>query len=137
MKTTMKQLAAGTFIALLLLVGNVNAEGTETRALIHKATETTLEVEEWMTNETIWNTNSFNFGEYLQETESNLTLENWMINEDIWNSSYVFAEEAESALELECWMTCKKVWNNNNDVEETETELTVENWMISEMVWNW
>ncbi len=47
MKTIAKQIAAGTFIALLLMVGNVKA--TETKA----TTETTLQLEEWMTDEII------------------------------------------------------------------------------------
>ena len=59
MKTIVKQLATGTFLTFLLLVGNVNAEGTETNTLNSEIIETSLQVENWMTDETIWNTNSF------------------------------------------------------------------------------
>ncbi|HSH20310.1 MAG TPA: hypothetical protein VLA03_07640 [Draconibacterium sp.] len=138
MKTTVKQLAAATLIALLLVIGNVNAEGTETKALIRESIETTLQLENWMTNEAVWNKNAFNFGEYFQETESNLQIENWMTSDKTWSSNKSFVEETETSLELECWMTCEKIWNGNNNVEktETETELTVENWMTNENIWN-
>ena len=109
MKTTMKHLAAGTFVALLLLVGNVQAEGTETKAA-SQAIETSLQVEKWMTDETIWNTKSISFEEIAQETES--------------------------TLEVECWMTCDEIWDTTTNIEEIETELTVENWMTDENNWN-
>ena len=134
MKTTVKQLAAGTLIALLLMVGNVNAEGTETKALIRE-TETTLQIEKWMTDETLWNTNSLNIATLSQETEATLELENWMTSTDTWNFSNYFAEEAEEKMEVECWMTCDEIWNTTNNIEETETALTVENWMINDKAW--
>ena len=109
MKTTMKHLAAGTFVALLLLVGNVQAEGTETKAA-SQAIETSLQVEKWMTDETIWNTKSISFEEIAQETES--------------------------TLEVECWMTCDEIWDTTTNIEEIEAELTVENWMTDENNWN-
>ncbi len=111
MKTNMKQFTAGTFIALLLLVGNVNAEGTEAKAKAasREIIETTLQVEKWMTDESIWNTKST----FIYET----------------------GPGTETSLELENWMTSAEIWNINSNVEETETELTVENWMISENVW--
>ena len=110
MKTTMKQLAAGTFIALLLMVGNVNAKGTEVSA-ISQETETTLQIENWMIDENLWDTKSF-------------------IN-------YEIAQEIETTLELEDWMKSEETWKiNNNFVEETETELTVESWMTSESIWS-
>jgi hypothetical protein len=133
MKTTMKQLAAGTFIAFLLLVGNVNAKGTQAKASSQESIETTLQIEKWMTNEAIWNTNSIRIAEISQETETNLELENWMTNPETWNFRNDFLEETEAALELESWMTNDETWNFNNDNEE---ELTVENWMIDNNVWN-
>ena len=111
MKTTMKQLAAGTFIALILLVGNVKAEGTEIKASSHESIETTLQLENWMTNETIWNTNAINNSEFVQETETNLEIENWMTNDKVWNLNNSFVEETETGLELESWMTNDEAWN--------------------------
>jgi hypothetical protein len=135
MKTTVKQLAAGTFVALLFLVGNVNAEGTEAKAF-SRETETTLQVEKWMTDEDLWNTKSFSITEISQETETSLELENWMTSAETWNFSNNFVEETETSMELECWMTCDKIWNGYKSVVETETELTIENWMINENFWN-
>ena len=131
MKTTVKQIAAGTFIALLLMVGNVYA--TETKASSHEAIETTLQLENWMTNESIWNTNSINIAEFVQETETSMELENWMTNAETWNLNNSFVNEAESGLELENWMTNDATWNKVYN--DTETELTVEDWMINSNIW--
>jgi hypothetical protein len=135
MKTTVKQLAAGTLVALLLAVANVNAEGTETKLLIRE-TETTLQLEKWMTDEVLWNTNSEIATSINQETEATLELENWMTSEETWNLNSILAQENDENMEVECWMTCDKIWNTTINIEETETVLTVENWMISENFWN-
>jgi len=135
MKTTMKNLAAAAFIAFLLIVGNVKAEGTETKAT-SQAVETSLQLENWMISETIWNTKpAANFA-VVQETENSLKLENWMTSASVWNSNIIFENVTETKLELENWMTNDKVWNNYNNVEETETEMKVENWMTNNIVWN-
>lgn len=109
MKTTVKQLATVTFIAILFLVGNVKAEGTETIALNREIIETPLELENWMTDETIWNTNDMNIAEFNQETEASLQLEDWMIND--------------------------ATWKVNTNGTESEPQLTVEPWMLDENVW--
>jgi len=132
MKTTMKQLAAGTFIALLLLVGNVKAEGTEVKASSQESIETTLQLEKWMTDETLWNKNSMNILEFTQETETGMDLETWMINSATWNFNHNFVEETETGMELENWMTSEETWNLSKN---SETELTVENWMMNNNVW--
>jgi len=106
----MKHLAAGTFIALLLLVGNVKAEGTETKASSRESIESTLQLESWMTDESVWNENSFNIGEFARETESNLELENWMTCNETWNLNSNFVEESEMGLEVENWMIDNNVW---------------------------
>jgi len=107
MKTTLKQLAAGTFIALLLLAGNVKTNGTEVIVSNLEINEPALELESWMTNEAVWNTNSF------------YTLD--------------FAQETEAALELEKWMTSQEYWIFEKPV--VEKELTLENWMIDSEIW--
>ncbi len=133
MKTTMKHIAAGTFIALLLIVANVKAEGTEITASSHEAIETTLQLENWMTDETVWNTNSLDILEFVPETEASLELEDWMTKTELINLNNSFIEEIETGLELEGWMTCDKLWNKNtiND----EPELPVESWMINDNLW--
>lgn len=129
----MKQLTAATFIALILLVGNVNAKGTEVKASGHENIETTLQLEKWMTSETVWNTNSVNATKFVNETETSLEVENWMTNEKTWNLNNNFVQETESGMELESWMASEKVWNVNDF--NSETDLTVENWMINNNVW--
>lgn len=132
MKTTMKQLATGTFIALLLFVGNANAK--ETRASGHESFETTLQVEKWMTDEFIWNTDLISFIEIGQETEANLEIENWMTSLETWNFETGIFEETDENMELESWMTSEETWN----VEKTDTEskLAIESWMINDSIWN-
>ena len=131
MKTTIKQITTGTFIALLLMVGNVYA--TETKASSHEAIETTLQLENWMTNESIWNTNSINIAEFVVETETSMELENWMTNAESWNVNNSFVNEVESGLELEDWMTNDETWITVDN--DTDTELTVEAWMINSNIW--
>jgi len=135
MKTTVKQLAAGTFLALLLLVGNVRAEGTEAVTSV-KAVESTLHLEKWMTNENLWNINSVSLTEIAQETEAILELEDWMISPEGWNINNNIVEDTEAGMELENWMINNETWNTVDINEETETKLTVENWMTSENIWN-
>ena len=133
MKTTVKHLTAGTFIAFLLLVGNVNAKGTEAKASSHENIENTLQVEKWMTDEFVWNTNSVSISEFGEETEATMELENWMTSEETWNLSINFVEETETGMDLESWMTNEATWNVNN--MNLESELTVENWMIDNKIW--
>lgn len=134
MKTTVKQLATGTFIALLLLVGNVNAKGTEAKASSHESIETTLQIEKWMINEVLWNTNAISVTKFNQETETSLEVENWMTSSKTWNSYTSIVEVSEENMEIENWMTSEETWNMNN--MNKEAELTIESWMINNIVWN-
>jgi len=133
MKTTMKQLATATFIALILLVVNVKAEGTERIASINESIETTLQLENWMTDETIWNTNSCSNHEFYQETETGLELESWMTNAATWNFEFDFLQVTESGLELESWMTSEETWNTSE--LNNEAALTIESWMTDNNIW--
>ncbi len=111
MKTTMKQIAAGTILALLIIAGNVQAKGTE-------VTTTGLET-----------------------VEVAMELENWMIDDNIWNKRPLtwVADEADENLRLESWMTSEMTWEVNNSntktVIEKENTLKLENWMINENTW--
>jgi len=112
MKTTMKQLAAGTILALLLMAANVHAEGKDaTKASSLESIETTMEIESWMIDDNIWNITSSNALEDV--TEESLNLEDWMISDENWNSIQNMNNETEeeSSLELESWMTDTLVWN--------------------------
>lgn len=110
MKTTMKQFTAIAFIAFLLVIGNVNAKGTETKTLLKESIETKLELEGWMTDESVWNANQESFIEFTEELEPEMQFESWMIDNENWGIE--------------------------NKVEKTDEKLTIENWMLSENVWN-
>ncbi len=110
MKTTIKQLAALAIFSIILLAGNVNAEAHEsiTASSLETTVETTLEMESWMTDESIWST---------------------AITEIVF-------EEADSELEMESWMTDTTNWEvTPKIVMETETGLEMENWMVNENNW--
>lgn len=109
MKTKISQLAVALFLAISLVAGNVNATEHDVKASSHENIEATLEFENWMMDENVWNTSSFH---YTEATETNLELENWMVNDNVW--------EVESALVIET---------------EIEQELTMEPWMVNEENW--
>ena len=100
MKTTMKQLTAGTILTLIMLVGNVNAEGTQAKASKHEnAIETTLQVEKWMTDERNFSGTGKN-----QTSERTASFE-------ISTSKFVYREvNTEEELKVEPWMIDPKVW---------------------------
>jgi len=107
MKTTLKQIAAGTFIVLLVLAGNVKAAETELKASALEITETSLQFENWMTSEAVWNTNSLSSLDFALETEANMEIESWMTNETIWNAEQIIKDEK---LIIENWMVDSEVW---------------------------
>ena len=133
MKTTMKQLATATFIALILLVVNVKAEGTERIASINENIETTLQLENWMTDESLWHKNLCSHNRFHEATENSLEIENWMTNAETWNFEFSFLQVTEAELELEGWMTSEKTWNTNE--LKDETALTIESWMTDSSIW--
>ncbi len=107
MKTTLKQIAAGTFIVLLVLAGNVKAAETELKASALEITETSLQLENWMTSEVIWNTNSLSSLDFALETEANMEIESWMTSETVWNAEEKIKDEK---LTLENWMVDSEIW---------------------------
>ena len=112
MKTTMKQLAAGTILGLLLITVNVHAEGKEApKASSLESIETTMEIESWMIDENVWDvTSSYNLADV---TEESLNLEDWMISDENWDKiqSMDSVTEMETSMDLENWMTDSLVWN--------------------------
>ncbi len=133
MKAIVKQIATTTFIAILLVVGNVKSEATETKASKAESIETELQLENWMIDETIWNSNTAIFVDFVQETETELNLENWMTNTETWNVNFRLTEEMETEMELENWMIDGIRWEMNN--QEYEPELNLESWMINKCYW--
>lgn len=135
MKTTIKQITTGAFIAILLMVGNVKA--TELKALSGESIEieTTLQMENWMVNDLVWNSNSLNIAILVQEAEPSMELENWMTSTESWNLNNGFVEETEMVLELEGWMTNDATWYTFKNDNDNEPTLTVENWMVNDSIW--
>ncbi|MCG6186558.1 hypothetical protein [Maribellus maritimus] len=129
----MKQITAGTFLAILLFAGNVKAEGTEIKASGHERMETTLQLENWMTDEAIWNTKAASTADFTTETESALKLENWMTSD--LTRIYTSTEnmETENELELEAWMTNDTGWSASETA--TDKELALESWMTDNNIW--
>ena len=109
MKTRISKLVAITFFALFILVGNVNAKGTEKNASSHEV-ETTLELENWMLNENYWESGiSFDL---VNVTDESLEIETWMTNENTWEpvNKINLETETEQELLVESWMTNENIW---------------------------
>lgn len=125
MKTRISQLVAALFFSVLV-IGNVNATERDANASSHENIETALKFENWMMDETIWNTSTFH---YTEATETNLELENWMTNDMVWDIQF-------ESLPLENWMVNDHIWEVGNAlVIETEQGLSIENWMMNENIW--
>jgi hypothetical protein len=112
MKTRINHIVAVTFFALFILVGNVNAKGTELDASSHENIEATLELENWMINDNFWVIEATIILE--KENEASLELENWMTNDTTWEMKDIvnFETETEKTLGFEPWMTNENIWNN-------------------------
>jgi len=133
MKNIVKQIAAGTLMAFFLLAGNFKSEGTEVKISGFETIETSLQLESWMSDETVWNTNLILMADFAPETETYLDLESWMTSDKAWSLNNNFATETEVELELESWMTRENIWNTEKT--EVEAELTLESWMLDNEVW--
>ncbi|MBT3385726.1 MAG: hypothetical protein HN778_05550 [Prolixibacteraceae bacterium] len=112
MKTKINQLMVSAIFALIMLVGNVSAKGTEISALsLEIIEEPALEMEDWMVNENCWEAaeNTFYFFDIEDEK---LTLESWMVDTKTWiiNSIEYLKTETENELLFESWMINKSVW---------------------------
>ena len=109
MKTRINQLTAITLFSLILLVGNVNAKGTEIAASSHENIEATLEIENWMISDSLWDINN-NF-EFENANDELLELENWMTNDKVWELETAVETEIEKSLVFEPWMIDENIWN--------------------------
>jgi hypothetical protein len=109
MKTRFNQIAFATIFSLVFIAGTVSAKGNEAKASGHALeTENTLEVENWMMDETIWAAGST---AVFSATEEELEVENWMTNQNTWKVATPLVEtEKEEALEVEPWMVNSKIW---------------------------
>ena len=133
MKTKMKNLATVTLVALLLVAVNVKAEGKVKANLKQEIVETELEMESWMTDETIWDTNSAYLSNLFEENEETMEIENWMMDSNSWTIGFNITEEIEPELELEDWML--EIHVPHRKFIESEPVLTLEDWMTDKNIW--
>ena len=112
LRNTAKILALG-LIALI----NINAK-TET-SLFYQEKETDLEIENWMTDDSLWSNNiaETTVAIFNVEEESDLDIEEWMTDESLWSNGVtettaaIFNVEEESDLDIENWMTNDYYWS--------------------------
>ncbi|WP_319479900.1 hypothetical protein [uncultured Draconibacterium sp.] len=121
MKTKIKQVTAATLIVLSLMVIGINASATKLTGC--KIVESSLELEDWMTDETIWST--ANTTAFAQEKDVNMAFESWMTNDEIWNVNYHFVAETETSLEIENWMIDAENWDVNDLMKGSELALEI------------
>lgn len=112
MKTRITKITAIALFGLFILMGTVNAKGTERSASGYENIETTLNLENWMISESFWDTSDNFIVE--QESETILELENWMTNENNWKLDVKIDLETETEQDLafEPWMTNESIWEN-------------------------
>lgn len=131
MKTQIKQVTAATLIVLIFMAVGIKANASTTKLTNSNNTETTLQLEDWMIDETIWNASEEAI--FVSETDVALEVENWMTNHRIWHAHHHFQFDTELTLEMESWMTDEAIWTVNNVM--AEEELTVEDWMTDSKIW--
>jgi hypothetical protein len=111
MKTRINYLVFAAIFTLMLVGGNVKAEGTELKASsLENVKETSLEVENWIVNNELWSTL---FDVNLNVIyETNLEVEPWMVNDKLWPATEEFINnlDIEIKLEIENWMIDEKEW---------------------------
>ena len=109
MKNKLKQLRAITIVTFLT-VSFAGANASETKVLNLETGEISLQLENWMTDENMWNAGNTFLAGFANETETTLELENWMMTENIWESAIAIPTETENKLQLETWMTNNEMW---------------------------
>jgi hypothetical protein len=90
-----------------------------------------IEVESWMTNETLF-VHNFKVNE---ETDPDLKLENWMVSfgskTDALNS---IQEGKDQPLAVEGWMTNEAMFTSANMADEADKMLDLESWMVEDSI---
>ena len=128
MKTQILSLA----VALISLTAlNVNAKTNDAESIMKKncftslhasttpynGTEQALTIEDWMTNDALWEMPAKTILSDAVEAEENLTIEDWMTNADYWkakgnsDSASNGSTLNENTLSIERWMSDDSYWN--------------------------
>ncbi len=110
-----------TFVMVIAFVNSANASNTE---YTH---ENSLEIEEWMADETFWA-----MDEVAIEDLDAMPIENWMVDETFWAMDK--NEISEPNLELQDWMTDESLWMMDQE-EVSEASLEIKKWMVADELW--
>lgn len=109
MKTTINYLITLAIFSVIIFTGNVNANENKVKASGHEAiVETSLTIENWMTDQSVWNVKTK--ANFASEAEAELEMESWMTDENAWGVSFSGSIENEDHLILENWMTNDSYW---------------------------
>lgn len=122
-------------IAAVMIVGLAsNADGARGKSLrnassLENATETSLQLETWMTNDLVWGQGDF--ANFTTAADESLNLEAWMTNTCNWE---YYPVATEKGLEMESWMTSTMMWQMMP--LEKDNQLVLEDWMTNDEHWN-
>ena len=155
---------AATIFAIALAISNLSFASGNTmnalNAILEEEIENTLELENWMTNET----NFYASVSVDVESEKVLDMEEWMVAENNFFSEMNIENSSEETMEMEDWMVDEKVFeakienrkkteNSSENVkpkttqkkfgtrtfivkEQKDPELKIERWMLDYRYWN-
>lgn len=83
-------------------------------------------------NEASFNASAYFAAYLVAESETSLEIEEWMVDESNFGTFISLEAEAEEALEMEEWMTDEsKFYSSVQIAEETDGELKIEAWMLN------
>ncbi len=100
MKTRNNLFKTAAIFAFILFAGNVFASELKSIASSHEnIAEATLEVENWMTSNIVWEVEGVKM--IAQETDAELSLESWMTNDETWETGYLEVVDRETEIILE------------------------------------
>jgi hypothetical protein len=97
-------------------------------AFTEAASEASLVVENWMTNENLFAPLA------VSESEAPMEVEEWMTKAENFLET-TFTPENNQPLEVESWMLNNENFSNFNITQEREKALAVENWMLETTTW--
>jgi len=101
---------------------------TEALTLVNE-TESNLEIEDWMTDETYF---ASRINANVIEAEDALEIESWMTNDAYFSNSTASSVDTEPALDIENWMVQDTFFNSDEVLADREFEMEIEAWMMND-----
>jgi len=101
---------------------------TEALVLVNE-TESNLEIEAWMTDETYFASRT---SANAIEAEDALEIEGWMTNDAYFSNSTASSVDTEPALDIENWMVQDTFFNSDKVLADREFEMEIEAWMMND-----